>query len=142
MHNPNAPAPVYMHDPNVGASPVYMDHPQAPAHTFRTSKTVGPTLGFIGAGCLIVGVWFANLPKSDFTGAMAGGFIPLAFVCFIVASCSQGWCAWCAWCCRPQYNTTNNIYGSASNTPQYPMPPGVLPAPYTMGFVNTSSVYV
>ena len=133
MYNPNAPAPVYMHDPNVAASHV-------PAHTFRTSKTVGPALGFIGVGCLILGVWFANLEKSDVTGGLAGLFISLSFFCFIVASCNCGWCGW--WCCRPQYNTTNNNYGSAAYAPQYPMPPGVLPAPYTMGFVNTSSVYV
>ncbi len=131
-----------MHNPNAPASLAYMDHPQAPAHTFRTSKTVGPALGFIGAGCLIVGVWFANLPKSDFTGAMAGGFISLAFVCFIVASCSQGWCVWCAWCFRPQYNTTNNNYGGAAYPPQYAVLPGILPIPLSMGFVNTSSVYV
>jgi len=141
MHNPNAPAPGYMYDPNVPAPPVYMDHPQAPAHPFRTSKTVGPALGFIGVGCLIVGVWFANLEKSDVTGGLAGLFMALAFVCFIVVSCRQGWCAWCGWC-RPQYNTTNHNYGSAAYAPQYPMPPGVLPPLLSMGFVNTSSVYV
>ena len=121
-----------------------MHNPNAPAPPVRTVWTIGPMLGFIGVGCLGLGVLFACLPASEATGyaAVSFGVTALSIICYL--SCICGWC-------RPQSYTTVNNYGDMSNVPLV-MPgvmPGILPHPYMMNptqaqntFVNTSSVYV
>jgi len=58
----------------------------------RSAWYCGPVLGIIAAGFFVVGVIFAVLPKSHFTGMMAAIFFGFAFACGMVLSWTRGWC--------------------------------------------------
>lgn len=124
-----------MHNPNAPISPVYTQNPNAPAPPARTVCTVGNWLCFMGVGCLIVGVIFAALPKSEFSDGVVGGCISLAFTFFVALSCR-----WCGWC-RP-HNTTTIVYnyGSAADSQYQAMVPGHKTPEYRQCFVNTPLV--
>ena len=87
-----------------------MHNLNAPAPPVRTVCSIGPTLIYIGVGCLACGVVFACLPKSEATGYVATTFFCIAFsICFYLSCCMFSWC-------RPQNNTTV-IYGDMSKMP-------------------------
>ena len=109
-----------MHNPNAPISPVYTQTPNAPAPPARTVFTVGNVLFFMCVGCLVVGVIFAALPKSEVTDGVVGGFISLSCTFFFAASCM-----WCGWC-RPHTTNTTIVYnyGSAADSQYQAMVPG------------------
>jgi hypothetical protein len=66
----------------------------------RSVSVCGPMLGIIAVGFFVVGVIFAVLPKSHFTGTVSAICFGFAFACGMVLSLIRGWC---------RSNITSNI---------------------------------
>ena len=79
------------------------------ASVSRSAWYCGPVLGSIALGFFIVGVIFAVLPKSHFTGTVSVICFGFAFVCGMVLALVRNWC-------RGNLNSTIIVQNNVNHT--------------------------